>query len=398
MLCVWPFGYEDLIFFPRTVGKIWSCYWDDHKPLVQRIKESTGVATDNSLCNLSCKDNESGQIDSFSLTTDAEKSFSNEWLGTQKSTIQSPINDTDIIPAKHETALESTNSKTENIGTVQQVIDNLDFSNAKSKVPDNIKKANLKLENQKTVVQVINAKAVPKITKIEKTNIDFINIKVDEPVETKLPKNSSANSEQNAKSRKTAESNIGLSSHISDSQSQKIFEESVKETQNNSSNTKKSNLNVTTVKIDGLPPITLSYEIPETITSPTTVIASTPKKIASTTKRNVTSGRQYEKFSFSAIKKKKENENDESKNANISLTGKDVTKELNTLNTATTVTIPTIATATAAETVQNQDKLTLDTSLANSSDCIDSVLENILSNNYSVSEEINDEWLNSLLS
>ena len=44
--CVWPFGYEDFVYCPRTVGKVWSYYWNDYKPTTPRLKEN--LITSNS--------------------------------------------------------------------------------------------------------------------------------------------------------------------------------------------------------------------------------------------------------------------------------------------------------------------------------------------------------------
>nr|XP_031842159.1 uncharacterized protein LOC116431208 [Nomia melanderi] len=37
--CTWPFGYTGFVLSPRLVGKIWSCYWDDHKS-TGKLKET----------------------------------------------------------------------------------------------------------------------------------------------------------------------------------------------------------------------------------------------------------------------------------------------------------------------------------------------------------------------
>ncbi|KAK2578946.1 hypothetical protein KPH14_011150 [Odynerus spinipes] len=76
-----------------------------------------------------------------------------------------------------------------------------------------------------------------------------------------------------------------------------------------------SNLKITTVKIDGLPPVILSYEAPVSLSMPTTVSnkgtnLSTTQCVTTSASGRVLGGqgtpvsKQYAKFSFSAIKKK----------------------------------------------------------------------------------------------
>lgn len=382
--CTWPFGYEDHIFFPRTVGKIWSCYWDDQKPTVQRVKLE--------------------QTDHSSITEGTEESTLIESPDKYKSIVESTENATDIaIITDNELEIASNNTESTNVETVNdQATNDSNLNDTKSKVEDIVKDTNSELdtdpnssdEKLETPTQTVNRRAVPKITKIEKTNISVINVKQDKSDEL----NSTTN-------------DIKLLSRVSDSQNQKQVEKSIEDIQISSNTPKKSNLNVTTVQIDGLPPITLSYEIPEMISLPETVPSSTPKKAVLTSRRNVSSGRQYEKFSFSALKKKKECGNTETKpssdsdqtNPNTSLTGKvgDNDRVNVKTTTAATTAIPTgtTTTATGINNVSNQDnKLTTDTSLLNSNDCIDNVLEGLLTNSYNASADINDEWLDSLLS
>lgn len=263
---------------------------------------------------------------------------------------------------------------------------------------------NIKEENISSIENIKNVnRRTPKITNVEKTNIDISSINVGNQI--------SVYQDSNKKILNIEPKDIAETKLIS-----KIETLPNLESNKNSESVLKSNLNVTKMEIDGLPPITLSFEIPLCTTTTKTVkniIQKTDYKSNNTksnsleikntfVKRNITSGKQYEKFSFSAIKKNKE-----SSNSNIinNINNNSLNMKTNpTVKTENYLTETNINAASIANqfnnsiTSFNQENITSDILATNNSINIDTVLEDYLTNDYNVSEDINDEWINSLLS
>ncbi|CAK9821577.1 hypothetical protein ANTRET_LOCUS282 [Anthophora retusa] len=345
--CIWPFGYEDFVFSQRAVGKIWSCYWNDCKPTTSRSKETSASMKHPS----------------------SIKHSSNEFIVNSNTHCSKNVND--ITDNSNLQSIK--NTKTENEHTKEK---------------DGIYMQNVKNGS--------NVRGIPKITSIEKTNIDISNVKIENQI--------SVYQDSDKKNNTKVKSEIERLPNVGSTKNNKI--------------TPKSNLNVTMMEIDGLPPIKLSFEIPICELPPETVVSNIPidNKTNSMKKNNpdvkntflrrgISSGKQYEKFSFSAIKKKIESCN--------SIVAK--SNDNNSLNIQTNVTTEdvennvkqTISNLNACTSNQLDDSITnlssqedalSDSSAVNTSVNIDTVLEDFLTNDYNASEDINDDWINSLLS
>lgn len=417
--CIWPLGYEDFLFCPRAVGKIWSCYWDDYKPTITKLKENI-TSTKSSLCNTlisPMKQTSKETIDDLSMyyieninITNNDSNIINSKTILDQSTsvlersnmigsidIKKQYNDNNIILNKeinniniHNKNFQLNDNDTENIKIKNEWINTLS--------------KNIKEENISSIENIKNVnRRTPKITNVEKTNIDISSINVGNQI--------SVYQDSNKKILNIEPKDIAETKLIS-----KIETLSNLESNKNSESVLKSNLNVTKMEIDGLPPITLSFEIPLCTTTTKTVkniIQKTDYKSNNTksnsleikntfVKRNITSGKQYEKFSFSAIKKNKE-----SSNSNIinNINNNSLNMKTNpTVKTENYLTETDINAASIANqfnnsiTSFNQENITSDILATNNSINIDTVLEDYLTNDYNVSEDINDEWINSLLS
>lgn len=417
--CIWPLGYEDFLFCPRAVGKIWSCYWDDYKPTITKLKENI-TSTKSSLCNTlisPMKQTSKETIDDLSMyyieninITNNDSNIINSKTILDQSTsvlersnmigsidIKKQYNDNNIILNKeinniniHNKNFQLNDNDTENIKIKNEWINTLS--------------KNIKEENISSIENIKNVnRRTPKITNVEKTNIDISSINVGNQI--------SVYQDSNKKILNIEPKDIAETKLIS-----KIETLPNLESNKNSESVLKSNLNVTKMEIDGLPPITLSFEIPLCTTTTKTVkniIQKTDYKSNNTksnsleikntfVKRNITSGKQYEKFSFSAIKKNKE-----SSNSNIinNINNNSLNMKTNpTVKTENYLTETNINAASIANqfnnsiTSFNQENITSDILATNNSINIDTVLEDYLTNDYNVSEDINDEWINSLLS
>ena len=159
-----------------------------------------------------------------------------------------------------------------------------------------------------------NIRRIPKIISTENTNIDVSNIKL-------------ASQTSNLKNEISVhQKSAGMTETELKSEVEKL------ELSEDNENILKPNLNTTTMEIDGLPPITLSFEVPVCTTTPKTVTTNTqltsyenndtrPNDLEmknTFVKRNITSGKQYEKFNFSVIKKNLESNNFNNSNINNS--------------------------------------------------------------------------------
>ncbi|KZC11617.1 hypothetical protein WN55_02899 [Dufourea novaeangliae] len=168
--CIWPFGYEGFVFCPRIVGKIWSCYWDDHKS-TPKLK----------LCSSSAL-----PIISPNLMTNHSKSINTA----------NPIkinNDTDVLQnmCQESQILPSENKGEYNVNT--EAISNPDRSNDSLLLIDDCTEGT-KIKNefinsiakefkreddsctQRNHQNTNSLRGIPKITSIEKTNIDISNV------------------------------------------------------------------------------------------------------------------------------------------------------------------------------------------------------------------------------
>lgn len=401
------------------MGKIWSCYWDDYKPTITKLKENI-TSTKSSLCNTlisPMKQTSKETIDDLSMyyieninITNNDSNIINSKTILDQSTsvlersnmigsidIKKQYNDNNIILNKeinniniHNKNFQLNDNDTENIKIKNEWINTLS--------------KNIKEENINSIENIKNVnRRTPKITNVEKTNIDISSINVGNQI--------SVYQDSNKKILNIEPKDIAETKLIS-----KIETLSNLESNKNSESVLKSNLNVTKMEIDGLPPITLSFEIPLCTTTTKTVkniIQKTDYKSNNTksnsleikntfVKRNITSGKQYEKFSFSAIKKNKE-----SSNSNIinNINNNSLNMKTNpTVKTENYLTETDINAASIANqfnnsiTSFNQENITSDILATNNSINIDTVLEDYLTNDYNVSEDINDEWINSLLS
>lgn len=401
------------------MGKIWSCYWDDYKPTITKLKENI-TSTKSSLCNTlisPMKQTSKETIDDLSMyyieninITNNDSNIINSKTILDQSTsvlersnmigsidIKKQYNDNNIILNKeinniniHNKNFQLNDNDTENIKIKNEWINTLN--------------KNIKEENISSIENIKNVnRRTPKITNVEKTNIDISSINVGNQI--------SVYQDSNKKILNIEPKDIAETKLIS-----KIETLPNLESNKNSESVLKSNLNVTKMEIDGLPPITLSFEIPLCTTTTKTVkniIQKTDYKSNNTksnsleikntfVKRNITSGKQYEKFSFSAIKKNKE-----SSNSNIinNINNNSLNMKTNpTVKTENYLTETDINAASIANqfnnsiTSFNQENITSDILATNNSINIDTVLEDYLTNDYNVSEDINDEWINSLLS
>lgn len=401
------------------MGKIWSCYWDDYKPTITKLKENI-TSTKSSLCNTlisPMKQTSKETIDDLSMyyieninITNNDSNIINSKTILDQSTsvlersnmigsidIKKQYNDNNIILNKeinniniHNKNFQLNDNDTENIKIKNEWINTLN--------------KNIKEENISSIENIKNVnRRTPKITNVEKTNIDISSINVGNQI--------SVYQDSNKKILNIEPKDIAETKLIS-----KIETLPNLESNKNSESVLKSNLNVTKMEIDGLPPITLSFEIPLCTTTTKTVkniIQKTDYKSNNTksnsleikntfVKRNITSGKQYEKFSFSAIKKNKE-----SSNSNIinNINNNSLNMKTNpTVKTENYLTETNINAASIANqfnnsiTSFNQENITSDILATNNSINIDTVLEDYLTNDYNVSEDINDEWINSLLS
>lgn len=322
--CVWSFGHKDFVFCSRPVGKVWSCYWDDYKPSNYKEKV-TSSPSKSALCYtpaISTQDTEMiemtnnsdihclkniNNISSSSNVTDSKTSFNNLYtsgfekpniipnIDIEKDSSENILNKeiTATDTSVHKSILQSTDN---NIEVENEWINSL---NKHIKEKDDIFAGN----NE----DINNVKGIPKVISIENTNIDISNLKLANQTSNVKLKNETSVHQKSA----------GITETELKSEVEKL------ELSEDTENVLKPNLNTTTMEIDGLPPITLSFEVPVCITTPKTVIANTQLtsyenndirpndlEVKNTfVKRNITSGKQYEKFNFSAIKKNLESNN-----------------------------------------------------------------------------------------
>nr|XP_034186833.1 putative uncharacterized protein DDB_G0286901 isoform X1 [Osmia lignaria] len=446
--CVWPFGCEDFTFCQRLVGKIWSCYWDDNIPpklkenLILPVKPSIIPIKDppkeciSSILDLSPSDN------NLNISVKEESNIVLQINTEEKYNLNNKI----ITPSLNDNNLQSSSNKIKTERTENSL--NKHIKKEIDVFTENIKSIN-------------NVKGIPKVTSIEKTIIDISNVKTENQISVNQDQNKNILS--NNVNTNTVEHNLSLPLNdkiqtIPDSSDYKELPKlgPSKNVQLLNEVTAKSNLNVTTMQLDGLPPITLAFEMPVSTTVPEIVTSNVRqndcKRIVTecltkpitldmesvSSKRNVTSGKQYEKFSFSALKKKKEINNSTNASSN-SNSFQNVKPKLETKNVANNsianvkkrsctenfhdiqsiasynknfkpITSVTDVTDTSKlnqvnnyesslpnQDVSNNEETISDTSTSTAIN-IDTVLTDFLTNDYNVSEDINDEWLNSLLS
>lgn len=400
------------------MGKIWSCYWDDYKPTITKLKENI-TSTKLSLCNtlvspkkhtpkemiddlniyyienINITNNDSNIINSKTILDQSTSVFEEpSMIGNID--IKEQYNDNNIILNKE---INNINIHNKNFQLIDNNIENIKIKNEWI----NTLNKNIK-ENISSIENIKNAnRRTPKITNVEKTNIDISSINVGNQI--------SVYQDSNKKILNIESKDITEAKLIS-----KIEALPNLESNKNSESVLKSNLNVTKMEIDGLPPITLSFEIPVCTTTTETIknimqqtdyknnnTKSNSSEIKNTfVKRNITSGKQYEKFSFSAIKKNKESS---SSNIINNINNNSLNMKTNpTVKTENYLTETDINAASISNqfnnsiTSFNQESITSDILATNTSINIDTVLEDYLTNDYNVSEDINDEWINSLLS
>ncbi|XP_071878884.1 uncharacterized protein [Bombus fervidus] len=342
--CVWPFGYEDFVFYPRTVGKFWSYYWDDYKPTTPRLKENLITSTPSKLpsCftpviptkhipkevinnldmhpleNINATNSSSNIINSNTNFDDLHISVSEKSSMISNIDIKKEYNDINTL--NNETIVNNVHSN--KLQSINDNIEDIKFEN-EWKNEDIKEKNDISIEN---VISMNTVKKAPKITSIEKTNIIISNMKIGNPIPNVKLRNEESVHQKSKKEILDVESVDVTGTKLKP----EVEELPNLEPSENNENILKPNLNITMMKIDGLPPITLSFEIPGCSTAPETVIANTqlgsyksnntkPNSFEvkhTVVKRNISSGKIYEKFNFSAIKKKLESNNSSNTNNN----------------------------------------------------------------------------------
>ncbi|XP_043263082.1 myb-like protein D [Colletes gigas] len=447
--CIWPFGYEDFVICQRVVGKIWSCYWDDYKS-TPKLKEAVATSAKPALYSIptTSKDTSNKCISSSILDTKHLKSIDN--INNTSNTIETKACDLQTLDDKesyillHKNNTEHCNTDNNILSKEATICSNINANNLQL---FNSNTKNIKIENEfinsvdshikddkdfctKNIQCNSNVRGIPKIRSIEKTSIDISNVitknqnSTHEDLDKKvLTVNKSADSAEEKLISLTNGNNLIESEKLVNSEPSENIQH------NNEVAITKSNLSITMMEIDGLPPITLSFEIPASTTIPKTVTSSiqqTDYKINTTegivnTKsnisevksisriRNVTSGKHYAKFSFSAIKKKIDSNNSintnnnstDSINMKLNPAIKDVEKSDFTNCAKNGISNENFMSNNSNNSgiisnLSSQENIT--SSEINTSVNIDTVLEDFLSSDYSVSEDINDEWINSLLS
>ncbi|XP_068968833.1 probable E3 ubiquitin-protein ligase bre1 [Bombus flavifrons] len=469
--CVWPFGYEDFVFCPRTVGKTWSCYWNDYKPTTPRLKENliTSNPSKLPLCftpviptkhipkevinnldmhpleNINATNNSLNIINSNTNFDDPHISVFRESSMISNINIEEEYNDTNTL--NNETTVSNVHSN--KLQLINDNIKDIKFENEwKNLLNEDIKEKNdISIENVKSMNSV---KKAPKITSIEKTNIIISNMKIGNQIPNVKLRNEESVHQKSQKKILDVESVDVTGTKLEP----EVEELPNLEPSENNENILKPNLNITTMEIDGLPPITLSFEIPVCSTAPETVIANTqlgsyksnntkPNSFEvkeTVVKRNISSGKIYEKFNFSAIKKKLESNSSSNTNNNkdnFSNVKTQIQKTENNspepkpISNESAICVsneldksyssdmkiqvqqvrndsPEIISNVSATCIQNQldesvmslsnqETIESDTVAVNASVNIDTVLEELICNDYSISENISDDWIESLL-
>ena len=464
--CTWPFGYEDFIFCPRVVGKIWSCYWDDYKT-TPKFKETVVAPTKPALRDapiIAPRDASTECTTGSSLDANRLESINGVCNSSKAVEAKDCISDLHtFIHKESDTSLQRNDKDQFNVNNdslSRNVVNSPSLSNSALQLHDEDAKI-MKIKDERvdvlkkhvkegfctqSIQNTNNARGIPKITSIEKTNIDISNViianqaSIHQNLEKKTVTNYKPTDETEEKLTLSTDSNL-LPNYLSESENLAGSEPCESSKLNNEPAGTKSNLSVTKMEIDGLPPITLSFEIPVCATVPETVTSgmkqancqngtaksNTPEVKCTSVKRAVNRGKHYAKFSFSAIKKKLEPSNSINTNGNdISslkssskmrdvesnstsnienenstenackqqkvVNGENGCKEMVSVKNVTTDHASTQSNdSVTTNSLPNQENTTPDTSI------LDTVLEDFLSNDYSVSEDINDEWLHSLL-
>lgn len=422
--CEWPFGYEDFIYFTREAGNTWSCYWDDIKPTIRSLNESVPVSTELSLytppetpAEAVIKDclsdtpssnniNATNDISS-SITASEVKSISiNNSLNAYCTTNDSP--EKDNINLKN----ISTNADSNNCTNTTQHLS--DIKNISKDVLAEIEQ----LELEKTTL-------IPKSsTCVDKSNSEIDNNKIQ-----LIKKSEDVSIVKNTYQKQVDEK-------ISD----------LKKQANNLDEKSASNVKVTTVEIDGLPPIILSYEVPTTLAISTTVsnkntnpnitqcVTTSPSTSTNTSTtnangthklltlinkrspgKNVSDSKQYAKFSFSAIKKKLQAANNDSLNSDkkcSSNSDKGTSDKEDIEQSQKHNSCKTIASCSSIDSnkpikdeVVKSDKSTSENDTLNSSLNLDTLLNDFLTeeslcskvNDGFILPDIDEDWINSLL-
>lgn len=359
--------------------------------------------------------------------------------------IEEEYNDTNTL--NNETTVSNVHSN--KLQLINDNIKDIKFENEwKNLLNEDIKEKNdISIENVKSMNSV---KKAPKITSIEKTNIIISNMKIGNQIPNVKLRNEESVHQKSQKKILDVES-----VDVTETKLEPEVEELPNlEPSENNENILKPNLNITTMEIDGLPPITLSFEIPVCSTAPETVIANTqlgsyksnntkPNSFEvkeTVVKRNISSGKIYEKFNFSAIKKKLESNSSSNTNNNkdnFSNVKTQIQKTENNspepkpISNGSAICVsneldkshssdmkiqvqqvrndsPEIISNVSATCIQNQldesvmslsnqETIESDTVAVNASVNIDTVLEELICNDYSISENISDDWIESLL-
>ncbi|XP_076389341.1 uncharacterized protein LOC100876749 isoform X2 [Megachile rotundata] len=455
---------------------MWSCYWDDNVPV--RLKENISVKPPIRNASTALIKDISTECISFILDTNPSENinimthdvntidakYNNKDLNIsiqEEPNIISQINTKRTHNVHNKTCSKSTDNLKSIDSNVQLDNDKMKIENIKNKC-ENVLNKHIKEQNVRYAQNTNTINNVRKIKKIEKSTIDTFSGKTNNKISVHQDKhknisniNTNINIEHNLSSPLT--DTVQSITHSSQHKELSKLESPKNELLNEATKTK-SNLNVTMMKIDGLPPITLSFEIPVSTPVSETVTCNIEQNDCKTnvtghmthtntlgtknisTKKKITSGRLYEKFSFTAIKKKMETNNsidvksksnnvpnikstikteeiqnnlinnvkqekdcienfhDNQSTINYNKNCKQITSVTNVTNDYTLNEVnkyePNLPNQ---EDVSNSQETISDTTL-NSTANIENVLTDFLINDYSVSEDINDEWINSLLS
>ncbi|KAG7208413.1 hypothetical protein KM043_014645 [Ampulex compressa] len=274
--CVWPFGYKELIFVPRVVGKAWSCYWADDKMTNSRIRENI-LTSSESLANQQ----------SLTRISDAPKVFKTasrlDHDVEQNIDIMSMRNvnvkiEYESQPLEMTFPYEELDATQYNVAQSQQNGDKYNASNEKvyNSSTNCFDKSDLSYlfsgnSNVTNVPEVDNDRKFPVITNVEKTNInvkmddsnsfdkDILNNIKKEDIALTVTKSELDNEKfetENFNERNLISSVLDNKQCLDQKYSKYIVDSTKIEIDTS------QQINITKMEVDGLPPITLTYETP----------------------------------------------------------------------------------------------------------------------------------------
>ncbi|XP_043498560.1 arrestin domain-containing protein F-like [Polistes fuscatus] len=334
--CTWPFGYEDIKYFPRKVGEMWSYYWNNYD--IQMENNFVPAPLELSLYSPP----ETPFIDTLRDLTDLLSPDSTISISTINSNICSINTSTPCVSDHNDYCLKYATSK-----NIDNKSENWNIHRQNPDIDETIHEDDQKQSCYKNTVDVINKEA---------KNSDIMNINFNsdvicefdteiiydtDTVETNLSnykngENSlvkdieeiyyNINNHINERERDQSQTNIESSNSVLDSKTQiNTFTEK---------STTPSKLQVTSVEVNGLP-VTFSYQVPTLpfssntvlntsanfitpqsnttsqsigISSPVTSIKTISKSLDKK-KESILKSKRHTKFNFNILKKKPNNVN-----------------------------------------------------------------------------------------